>query len=232
MVFFCAPKSRAALAAKKQALAQRVTGIGAHAGVSLRLLLVDRQVSPRGHLAAAALATVHVVNYDSAVHTLDDLVGKIRQAHLQNGAPFLSVACANHGADDAGRWAWASDLSVELSVFHGALDQLAPLIASLGAALSKAGGLVETPHIDFLACGLTTASKVLVPALEKMYGVDFRASTDATGNDLNGGDWKMETDNDYDVAADYLCAAQTQGLHAHDGEMQRVRQKHGLRVHQ
>ena len=62
-------------------------------------------------------------------------------------------------------------------------------------------------HVDFLACGLASACKGLVPALEKMYGIDFRASTDDTGNAINGGDWKMETDNDYDVAADYLDAA-------------------------
>ena len=40
------------------------------------------------------------------------------------------------------------------------------------------------------------------------YGVDFRASTDDTGNSFRGGDWKMETDGDYDVAPDYLDAAE------------------------
>ena len=59
-------------------------------------------------------------------------------------------------------------------------------------------------HIDFLACGLAGFAPRLVIGLEKMYGIDFRASTDDTGNDVNGGDWKMETDNDYDVADDYL----------------------------
>ena len=39
------------------------------------------------------------------------------------------------------------------------------------------------------------------------YGIDFRASTDVTGNALSDGDWKMETDNDYDVSKDYLDAA-------------------------
>jgi len=75
----------------------------------------------------------------------------------------------------------------------------------LAAALSKTRA--GKAHIDLLACNLATTCKGLVPALEKMYGIDFRASTDETGNDLAGGDWKMETDNDYDVAADYLDAA-------------------------
>ena len=50
--------------------------------------------------------------------------------------------------------------------------------------------------------------------LEKLYGVDFRASTDDTGNDVNGGDWKMETDGDYDVANDYLDRAKLMVGHA------------------
>jgi len=37
-----------------------------------------------------------------------------------------------------------------------------------------------------------------------MYGVDFRASIDDTGNDLHGGDWLMETDTDYDASRDYV----------------------------
>ena len=36
-----------------------------------------------------------------------------------------------------------------------------------------------------------------------MYGIDFRDSTDDMGPPRKGGDWKMETGNDYDVAADF-----------------------------
>merc|ERR550514_1818508 len=84
------------------------------------------------------------------------------------------------------------------------MDDLAPVIEVLAAALAKTRA--GKAHIDLLACGLATTCKGLVPALEKMYGIDFRASTDDTGNAINGGDWKMETDSDYDVAADYLDA--------------------------
>ena len=86
-----------------------------------------------------------------------------------------------------------------------AVGQLAPVVEALTAALSNTR--MGEAHIDFLARGLATTCRGQVPALEKLYGVDFRASVDATGNALNGGDWKMETDNDYDVAADCLDAA-------------------------
>jgi len=191
-------------AAKKQALKQKIAGAGAYHGVSLRLLLVDKQVDAEDVLPNAALASVHVVKYDAKATTLAELVGLIREAHRQNGAPFLSMAIAQHGADAEGHWEWTTDLSVNLKNMHGAIDQLAPVIEVLAAALSKTKA--GKAHIDLLACGLATTCKGLIPALEKMYGIDFRASTDDTGNAINGGDWKMETDNDYDVAADYLDA--------------------------
>jgi len=206
MVFAkCAPNLRARAAAKKQALKQKLAGAGVHHGVSLRLLLVDKQVDAQGVLPNAALGCVHVVKYDAHSTTLAELIGLVREAHRQNGAPFLSMAIAQHGADAEGQWEWTTDLTVNLKSMHGAIDQLAPVIEVLAGALSKTKA--GKAHIDLLACNLATTCKGLVPALEKMYGIDFRASTDETGNDLSGGDWKMETDNDYDVAADYLDAA-------------------------
>ena len=205
MVFSCAPNFRAKAAAKKQALKQKLAGAGAYHGVSLRLLLVDRQVDAQDVLPNAALGCVHVVKYDAKETTLAQLVGLIREAHRQNGAPFLSMAIAQHGADAEGQWQWTTDLTVNLKSMHGAIDQLAPVVEVLAAALSKTKA--GKAHIDLLACNLATTCKGLVPALEKMYGIDFRASTDETGNDLSGGDWKMETDDDYDVAQDYLDAA-------------------------
>jgi hypothetical protein len=190
-------------AARKQALKQKLAGMGAYHGVSLRLMLVDKQVDAEGALPHAALDSVHVIQYDSATTTLSELQNLVREAHRQNGAPFLSIAVAHHGADDAKQWAWTSDLVINLGKLHSAMDDLAPVIEVLAAALAKTRA--GKAHIDLLACGLATACKGLVPALEKMYGIDFRASTDDTGNAINGGDWKMETDNDYDVAADYLC---------------------------
>ena len=189
MPFFCKPASAAA--------ALKARGLPViRSGVSLRLLLVDKQTSPHGHLAAAALGEVHVVKFDSDHTNLTELVQLIREAHRQNQGPFESIAVAQHGADpDTNLWTWASDCDIDLNSVHGALDQLTPVVEVLAAALSKTR--IGRAHVDFLACGLATACKGLVPALEKMHGIDFRASTDDTGNDVNGGDWKMETDNDY-----------------------------------
>jgi len=219
MVFSCAPNFRAKASAKKQALKQRLAGVGAHHGVSLRLLLVDKQVDEQDALPHAALGSVHVVRYDAHTTTLDELIGLVREAHRQNTAPFLSIALAQHGPDEVSQWAWTSDLTVNLKSVHGAIDQLSPLTEVLSAALSKTA--MGKAHVDFLACGLASACKGLVPALEKMYGIDFRASTDDTGNAINGGDWKMETDNDYDVAKDYLDAgkleAYAEKMNGHKG---------------
>ena len=74
------------------------TGIGVLAGPVRRLLLVDKQVSPHGHLANAALDTVTVIDYDSADTTLEELLGLIRGAHRKHDMPFTSIACAQHGA--------------------------------------------------------------------------------------------------------------------------------------
>jgi len=208
--------------AKKQALKQKLASAGAYHGVSLRLLLVDKQVDAEDVLPHAALSCVHVVKYDAKATTLAELISLVREAHRQNTAPFLSMAIAQHGADSEGQWAWTTDLTVNLKNMHGAIDQLAPVIEVLAAALSKTKA--GKAHIDLLACGLATTCKGLVPALEKMYGIDFRASTDDTGNAINGGDWKMETDNDYDVAADYLDAPKLKAYSEKMGLLNTIRQ--------
>jgi len=107
---------------------------------------------------------------------------------------------------------------------------LAPVLEVMIAALEKTR--MNVAHIDLLACSLNTINRAFVPYLEQLYHVDFRASDDMTGEvhpsgatpqnirctaDLTilcrflGGsaqqaNWKMETDNDYDFAKDYLDA--------------------------
>jgi len=172
-----------------------------------RLMLIDKQVSPKGHLANAALDNVRVIKYDSEDTTLAELQQMIRTAHYKHGAPFASIACAQHGCNEEGLWTWTSDLVIDLgggSPLSPAM-QLSPIIEALGATLEKTK--LGKAHIDLLACGLAAFAPRLVVGLEKLYGIDIRASTDNTGNDVNGGDWKMETDDDYDVAADYLDRA-------------------------
>lgn len=179
-----------------------------HLGYSSRLLVVDKAVDHDGVLPEVALGHVHVVTYDSQdpTSTFNGLIALIQEAHNQNNGPFLSIAIANHGADATNQWRWTADKAVNLNKVADAIDALAPLMATLAGALAKT--TKGYAHIDLLACSLATSCKGLVPALERLYGIDFRASTDTTGQQRKGGDWKMETDNNYDVAQDYFDKAQ------------------------
>ena len=91
------------------------------------------------------------------------------------------------------QWTIAADKTLDLNSVNQALDDFAPFLTTLTAALQKTGmdlrhtkGLGAS-HVDFLACNLASACKGFIPALEKMYDQDFRASTDETGNIQNGG---------------------------------------------
>jgi len=167
-----------------------------------RLLVIDAQVSPEGFLARAALLDVLVIEFDSQKDTVTGLVHMLREAHHKNQGPFESIAIAQHGPVLKRFWRWADDLLVDLKDLGSALLDLAPILEVLVAAVAKARK--GQAHIDLLACRLHTVCPGLVPALERKYGVDFRASTDDTGNSLHGGDWIMETDNNYDVSVDHL----------------------------
>jgi len=181
---------------------------GVRIGVSLRLLLVDEAVDAHGCLPASVLSTTHVVRYHSATTTMQELVGLVREALRQNNAPFLSIGLAQRAVDPAtSAWRWASDLAVDLTSLAGAIDQLQPALGVLSAALSKTGK--GTAHIELLAPGLAAANKGLIPALEKMFGIDFRASTDAAQS-LHSGRWKMGTDKNYNAARDYVDAKMLQ----------------------
>ncbi|MCP4622761.1 MAG: DUF4347 domain-containing protein, partial [bacterium] len=60
------------------------------------------------------------------------------------------------------------------------------------------GGMIqENGRIDLLACNLAagTNGALLIASLESVAGINFAASTNATGNPENGGDWILETDN-------------------------------------
>eukprot|EP00035_Acanthoeca_spectabilis_P026963 m.464833 g.464833 ORF g.464833 m.464833 type:complete len:221 (-) comp23792_c0_seq1:1251-1913(-) len=167
-----------------------------------RLLIIDKSVDSEEALATAALDTVVVVKYDGTIHTFAELLGKIKRAHTDTGHPFASIAFANHGPENQS-WTIASDLHVDLSEVGGATKALNPLIEVLIDALDR--GKKGEAHIDFLACSLASVCPQLVPTLEKLHEIDFRASIDVTGNETApaGGNWEMETDG-YNVVDDYF----------------------------
>jgi len=155
--------------------------------------IIDADADPGDVLARSVLKTVHVVRFDSKTTTYDELIGMVYEAHKQNKAPFQSICFANHGpvvdpgAPGYNQWPIAADKTLDLRSVKDALDDFAPFLATLTAALQKTGMGVGASHIDFLACNLASACKGFIPALEALYGQDFRGSTDETGNLQNGG---------------------------------------------
>jgi len=177
-----------------------------------RLLIIDEQVDCSGNLKNAVLSEVMTLRFNSKTHKLEELVEMIRTAHAANGQPFKSIAVANHGSDRKGVWHWAKGTSLTMSkkaaddtqLVKDAARALAPVLEVMIAALEKTR--MNVAHIDLLACSLNTINRAFVPYLEQLYHVDFRASDDMTGGSAQQANWKMETDNDYDFAKDYLDA--------------------------
>lgn len=182
-----------------------------------RLIIVDEQVDMDGTFRGALLKDVQVVNFNSETHTFKELVTKVRQAHRAFGQPFQSIAFANHGpAEDPAKkhppsWKISKDCIFHVSgknAEHIAMV-LAPLVEVMVAILEKsavapsaaesAPGAPRPPHIAFLACKLAGFDPLLIPLLEKLYHVDFMGSDDKTGEAAVGGDWKMESDDGFDI---------------------------------
>jgi hypothetical protein len=168
----------------------------------LRLLLLDRQVDHKGVLVKAALPNVVVVEFDSAKDGLNAVLQRVRDVHAEAGKPFVSVALANHGGE---MWKITTDLIVSLANSQEAVAGIRPLLDTLVSVVDKTDFAVS--HIDMLACSLAKIQPDFIPTLEKMYKVDFRASTDNTGNSSCGANWKLETDDNYDFASAYLDPA-------------------------
>lgn len=183
--------------------AARAKFSGGDAAAPPRLLLVDTAADATGALRRAALPSVTVIEWNSATQTLAELVASIASVRAERGAAFRSIAVANHGpAGPNGLWRWATDVAVAPADAEGAAAALAPVLAPLVAALQP--GAFGESHVELLACRLAGFAPALVPALERQYEVDFRASTDVTGNAASGGNWKMETDGGYDAATAYF----------------------------
>jgi len=230
---------------KAQALRQKFLATVAGAeGVSQRLLLLDTQADKDEIVFKSVLQTVAVVRYDSSKHTIKDIAQLVYEAHKQNKAPFMSIAignagpCLDYNSPDNNMWLWGKSEpggpqgKVNLNKVDEALDQFAPLLRYLCSALQKTH--MGHAHIDFLAGGLAMACKGFIPALEELYGVDFRGSDsvdlhekgvrrplsdykdDAKVDRFPGiatihapplhdrSNWTMETDGGYDAGPDYL----------------------------
>ena len=80
---------------------------------------------------------------------------------------------------------------------HSVVKAADPLINTLVSCVGKGG------RVDLLGCDLLLYSPNLVNTLEEVYGINFAASDERTGNVTVGGDWILESD-DIDVAPIYF----------------------------
>lgn len=173
-----------------------------------RLVIIDKQCDPNGAFLEGLNNECTTITFDSAVDTMANLCGKVRDLHHAAEQPFVSVAFANHGpADGPGKadlWTITKDIQVSvdgaLESTTTAMKAISPLVELLVAVVQKSA----SAHIIFLACALAGKEHMpaLIPKLEQMYHVNFMASTDDTGNGASGGDWSLETD-DFDFVKTY-----------------------------
>lgn len=170
--------------------------------IARRLLLVDSQADSKAAFAACVQEGVTVAYYNSMVDDLASVLDMIRCAQKAQKSTFRSIAVANHGSSEDLVWTLTSDLVLDLNDASSAVSSFKPLGDVLVEALDRTD--FGHAHIDLLACSLAATQPQLIPALEKLYKVDFRASTNNTGNEKDGGDWKLETDGDYDFRDAYL----------------------------
>jgi hypothetical protein len=175
----------------------------------LRLFVVDKQVDLDGTLSRSTRTDVVTLSFDSKITTAAELYAKIQDKHLATGAPFLSIAFANHGPREGETmWTIAKDLQVDLdpSKTAAAIGDLQPLCNVFAGCIEKTamGPTASKTHIALLACNAAGINDALIPQLETLYHIDFMGSTDVTGNVAAGGNWKMETDEDFNVATVYF----------------------------
>lgn len=172
------------------------------------LLVWDKNVDPDSTLANVINKVTHKVVYDSTAETTSNLIRKIRERHLKHGKPYESVGFATHAGTV---WKLAKDLNISIEDVStdAIIAQADPVVTALVSCVGKGG------RVDILGCSLLEYSPDLVNRLEAVYGINFAASDDKTGNVAAGGDWILESDG-VDVAPVYF---DPEKLQAYKGTM-------------
>ncbi len=150
-----------------------------------RVLIIGADIDDGDTLAAAARENVLVVQLD-ANDTLADVLAELRTT--LGGRQADSIAIATHG--QLGGGLTLTDVhTLTLDTLHS--GELRAFWAGVESLL-KTGG-----RVDLLACDAAagTEGAQLIQTLERVTGLDFAASDDATGNASAGGDWLLETDH-------------------------------------
>ena len=159
-----------------------------------RLLLVDSSIQKYESIVAAAQDTVTVVVFDRNVDTHASILQKIAE---KNVAKFSLMGLVQHG--DAS----APDYRIVNAATPGLLSEALEENATMPSwnevfefmiALKTTYGI---ELIDLISCSLYSRPEwvTILNQMERLTNIQFRASSDPTGNLANGGNWVMESDN-------------------------------------
>jgi hypothetical protein len=155
-------------------------------------LLVDSFVAGHEAIVAAAKGDVAVVVFDSMADTYESLLTKISEKGLTT---VEYVGLVQHGS------AMRHEYHILKAVAPAMLsDATNPELPSWGSIVDffKALKLAyNVSVIDLISCDLYSRPEwvEVINKLEALTDVKLRASSDATGNLANGGNWVMESDN-------------------------------------
>jgi len=177
-------------------------------GPAERLLLVSEFLDPEFTLRSCTLPSVRCVYYHPDGLTIDEFIAQLESAaniRRRKGYPFKSLALANHGPDDEGRWYVCSDFPVNLVSTEHAWRRLMPMFHALA---SMVGGASGCGRVDLLACNFAAraAGVDCIKMIEREVEVRFAASTGPTGNVACGGNWVLEEGGN-DISGVYFDAA-------------------------
>jgi hypothetical protein len=139
---------------------------------------------------SAARPNVCVVRYDRTTDTLDSIIAKVP------AGTYATVGIAHHGGEFEDTYAMCAG-SPPATV--SGVAETDPTLTSWGPLIAfyqQLQSSFQAKTIDLIACGLYANSGwvYVLGELEKRLGIDFRASSDATGNITNGGNWTQESD--------------------------------------
>jgi hypothetical protein len=157
----------------------------------VHVLVIGSNVTNSDVLAAAAKDPAHVVTYDPATTSLQQLISQIQT--VLGGKKADSIAIANDGTI-AGQFKLTESITVSMESLNSNTD-LAAFWQSLASMVKDNG------RIDLLACNVAaTAEGVdLVQYLDSLvdtndHHISFAASSDLTGNTI-GANWTLEMGN-------------------------------------
>jgi len=165
-------------------------------GSGVHVLVISSDIDDADDLAAAAKDNVIVIRYDASDTTTEDLAKLINDA--VDGQKADSIAFASHSGGQA-----QVDLGSAGVMSLDTLDD-----AELQNFWQGIGGLLnDDGRIDLLACDVLNGENgdAFLSKMEALSGANVAASTDATGNEVYGGDWVLESDG-VDVQSTYFDA--------------------------